>query len=67
VPPPATLREALGRAPTLDEVGAALFEAARARLDADAAPLDGAAVRAVHAAADARAPHYRDDAWTWRR
>jgi lipoate-protein ligase A len=67
VPPPATLRQALGRAPGLEEVAAALFDAARAQLDPGAAPLDDATAAAVHEAAEARASHYRDDAWTWRR
>jgi hypothetical protein len=67
VPAPATLREALGRAPTLDEVADALFAAARAQLDPDAALIDGATEQALRTAAEARALHYRDDAWTWRR
>ena len=67
VPPPATLRQALGRAASLEEVAAALFDAARARLDPGAAPLDDLTRAALHAAAEARAAHYRDDGWTWRR
>ena len=67
VPPPATLRQALGRAPELSEVARAILDAARVQLDPDAAALDGVTAAAVHAAADARAAHYRDHAWTWRR
>ena len=67
VPPPATLRQALGRAPARDEVARALADAARRQLDPGAAPLDDASTRALHAAAEVRAAHYRDAAWTWRR
>jgi hypothetical protein len=64
-PPPATLRDALGRAPVMAEVGDALFDAVRALADPDAAPLeiDG---DLTHAATELAA-RYRDDAWTWRR
>ena len=67
VPPPATLSDALGRTPSLDEVAAALFDAARALLDREATLLDDGERAAVDAAAAARAAHYRDDGWTWRR
>jgi hypothetical protein len=64
-PAPATLRDALGRAPVLAEVGEALFDAVRALADPEARPLDpdDALLR------DAREleARYRDDAWTWRR
>lgn len=65
VPPPATLRDALGRAPALDEIAAALATAVRALEDpdADVLPLDDA----LHDAASALRPRYVDDAWTWRR
>lgn len=64
-PPPATLHDALGRIPTLDEVAAALFDAVRAREDRDASALvvDHAFTDAVAAAAE----RYRDEQWTWRR
>lgn len=64
-PPPATLRDALGRAPVMSEVSDALFRAVRELADAEAAPLevDGEVARD---AADI-AERYRDDAWTWRR
>ena len=64
-PPPATLRDALGRAPVMSEVSDALFRAVRELADPDAALLeiDGDVARD---AADI-AERYRDDAWTWRR
>ena len=64
-PPPATLRDAIGRIPALDEVAAALFDAVRAREDRDATAFvpDHAFTAVVAAAAD----RYRDEAWTWRR
>ena len=63
--PAATLREALGRAPTLHEVAEALFSAVRARADAQALPFEGDTTleRAVLAAR----VRYVDDLWTWRR
>ena len=64
-PPPATLRDALGRAPVMTEVGDALFHAVRELADPDAAPLeidDDLARDATDIA-----ERYRDDAWTWRR
>ena len=67
VPPPATLGEALGRMPALDEVAEALFAAARALIDPGATLLDTDELAALDAAAAARAAHYRDDSWTWRR
>ena len=67
VPPPATLHRALGRVPALAEIASAIVDAVRAHLDPRASPLDHGATAAVHAAADARSAHYRDDAWTWRR
>ena len=64
-PPPATLHEALGRVPGLDEVASALFAAVREREDADASTLacDHPFSEQVTAAAE----RYRDDRWTWRR
>ena len=64
-PAPATLRDALGRAPVMAEVGDALFDAVRALADPDAELLEldeELAQDAVRLAA-----HYRDDAWIWRR
>jgi lipoate-protein ligase A len=63
--PPATLLEALGRAPTLDEAAAvlrlALAQAAEEEVEdfLDLATLD--------AATSALGPSYSDDSWTWRR
>ena len=64
-PAPATLRDALGRAPVMSEVSDALFDAVRVLADPDAAPLE----IDEHLARDAAdlAERYRDDAWTWRR
>jgi lipoate-protein ligase A len=64
-PAPATLRDALGRAPVMAEVGDALFDAVRALADPDARPLelDDALVQDAARVA----VRYRDDAWTWRR
>jgi len=65
VPPPATLRAALGRAPSAADVAGALVDALRALEDPAAAPLAQDELPAARAAA-ARA-RYADDAWTWRR
>ena len=64
-PPPATLRDALGRAPVMAEVGDALFRAVRELADPDATPIgiDHDLARDMTAFAE----RYRDDAWTWRR
>ena len=64
-PPPATLRDALGRAPVMAEVGDALFRAVRDLADPDATALefDDALTRDTTDVAE----RYRDDAWTWRR
>jgi lipoate-protein ligase A len=64
-PPPATLRDALGRAPVLTEVGDALFHAVRTLADPDARELvvDDELSREMND----NATRYRDDAWTWRR
>ncbi len=62
---PATLREALGRRPAIDEVAGALFEAVRALADTHASELSLDAPLQHEAAR--RAGHFRDPAWTWRR
>ena len=64
-PPPATLRDALGRAPVLAEVGDALFRAVRELADPDATPIEIDDDLALDMTA--LAERYRDDAWTWRR
>ncbi len=63
--PAATLREALGRAPSLHEVAEALFVAVRAQADAHAVPFAGDA--SLERAARAARARYVDDLWTWRR
>jgi lipoate-protein ligase A len=65
VPPPATLRQALGRAPEPAELARALLAAVREREDPAAEPWEGDDALAA-AAARLRA-RYLDDAWTWRR
>ena len=64
-PPAATLREALGRAPSLEEVAGTLFDAVRALEDREAVPLepDDALLADVERARAA----FDDDRWTWRR
>ena len=64
-PVPATLRDALGRAPVMAEVADALFDAVCMLADPDAVLLDVDDVLAQDAVRIAA--HYRDDAWTWRR
>ena len=65
VPPPATLRQALGRAPSLAEVADALFDAARALEDPDASAL--CMDPPLRAATERARERYADPAWTWRR
>jgi lipoate-protein ligase A len=64
-PPPATLREALGTAPSAERMAAALLDAVRSREDREVEPLvvDGELERETRE----RARRYRDPAWTWRR
>jgi lipoate-protein ligase A len=64
-PPAATLRDLLGRTPSLEEVAEALFAAARGREDPEAVPLIPEPELLEEARNGAR--HYRDPAWTWRR
>lgn len=64
-PAPATLREALGREPALEEVARALFAAVRALEDPDASPLDVDA--GLLSLVAERRERYLDAAWTWRR
>jgi lipoate-protein ligase A len=64
-PRPATLRDALGRAPVMNEVSDALFSAVRTIADPLARALDAD----DQLSRDARriAARYREDSWTWRR
>jgi lipoyl(octanoyl) transferase len=64
-PAPATLRDALGRAPVMAEVADSLFGAVRALADPDARPLD--VDDELSREMNDIAARYRDDAWTWRR
>ncbi len=62
---PATLREAIGAAPTDVEVADAMFAAVRALEDADASDLESdAALDALTRSAQSR---FEDTRWTWRR
>jgi lipoate-protein ligase A len=66
VPPPATLRTLLGRAPSASEFADALFDAMRT--ETGDAPSRTVLERVLPAAeVDSRAERYRDAAWTWRR
>jgi lipoyl(octanoyl) transferase len=62
---PATLRDALGRAPVLHEVAETLFAAVRTQLDPRALPLEHEQV--LMQDAERLATRFRDDTWTWRR
>jgi len=64
-PPAATLRDALGRVPPLEEVVERLFDAVRALEDPDARGL--AVDDALEADTATLREKYRDGAWTWRR
>ena len=65
IPPPATLTEALGVAPELADVAAALADAVRTLEDGNARPLQ--LDDQLRARASALVVRYVDDAWTWRR
>lgn len=65
VPPPATLRAALGRGASSAEIAAALFSALRTTIDRHATTLiEDSQLLSDTAAAESQ---FRDDAWTWRR
>lgn len=63
IPAPATLREALGHAPSVDEVAAALAESLRCLEHAE--PRELAPDENLRARAEALVVRYLDDAWTW--
>ena len=65
VPPPATLRAAIGRAPTLDEFADAWRAAVGTATGVDPVPLESDAPEAQPLPPLLRL--YHDDAWTWRR
>ncbi len=60
----ATLREAMGRNPSVGEVASALFRAVQQREDVGASTLVESEIRG---AACALVPHFEDERWTWRR
>jgi lipoate-protein ligase A len=62
---PATLRDALGRAPVLNEVAEALFDAVRTNLDPRALYLERE--EALMQDSARLVTRFRDDTWTWRR
>lgn len=64
--PPATLRDALGYAPTVEEVAEALFDAVR-RDAPGATPLPVPLGPALESLIRESLPRYRDPEWTWRR
>ncbi len=63
--PPATLRDAMGRAPSALEVADVLFAAVRRMLDSSAAVLSSDESESL--VDETLAGHYRDPEWTWRR
>jgi len=65
VPAAATLTEAMGRAPSLDEAAEAFAAAVRDLEDPDARPLD--VDDELRARSSELVVHYSDDSWTWRR
>jgi lipoate-protein ligase A len=65
LPPPATLIDAMGRAPSLEEAAAAFETAVRELEDPRAAPLEIDAE--LRARVSALVVQYSDDSWTWRR
>ncbi|HEY1951547.1 MAG TPA: hypothetical protein VGG76_01980 [Gemmatimonadaceae bacterium] len=64
VPVPATLQALLGRAPEVNEVAIAMFDAVRSLEDADARELPEDEIRDE---ALEYVPHFLDEGWTWRR
>ncbi len=63
IPAPATLREALGHAPSVGEIASALAESVRSLESVDPLPL--VPDDAFRARAAALVVRYLDDAWTW--
>lgn len=64
LPPPATLRGLLGRAPSVAEVAELMFASVAAHEDAPGLPIEENEVRP---AALGRMPEFLDEEWTWRR
>jgi lipoate-protein ligase A len=65
LPAPATLTEALGRAPSIEEAGTAFAAAVHVLEDPNASPLE--LDDEMRARVSSLVVHYSDDAWTWRR
>ncbi len=65
VPEPATLSQALGRVPSLEEAATAFADAVRELEDAESTTLD--IDPDLRARAAALVVQYSDDSWTWRR
>lgn len=63
IPAPATLREALGRAPSVRDIAAVLAESVRCLEHAE--PRELVPDERLRARADALVVRYLDDAWTW--
>ena len=64
MPTPATLHALLGRAPDVEEVASAMFDAVRSLEDATATQMFEDDVRAE---ALELVPDFLDEDWTWRR
>jgi lipoate-protein ligase A len=64
-PPPATLREILGRAPRAVEIADALFRSVRRMEDSSATLLSPAEIDSLDSSS--QLTFYRNPAWTWRR
>lgn len=65
LPAPATLTQALGRSPSIEEAGRAFAAAVHDLEDPDASPLE--LDDDLRARVSSLVVHYSDDAWTWRR
>jgi hypothetical protein len=65
IPRPATLRDALRRAPSESEVAQVLFDAVQELEDPSASRLE--LDQQLLDRANALRQHYLDDSWTWRR
>jgi lipoate-protein ligase A len=64
MPQPATLADALGRAPSSDEIANALADAVRQTEDRHASPMDESEIRELTLA---ELPSFENELWTWRR
>src|SRR5437763_3141484 len=64
IPMPATLTDALGRAPEISEIAELMFESVRVLEDSEAQPLDESE---VFQATLREVPHFENELWTWRR